>query len=63
MSTPLQSAVGRPGPLIVEYNGQLFIEDCFTITDENVENMMATLTPIKFTTIEQTTDRSFILVT
>ena len=63
MSTPLQSAVDRPGPLIVEYNGQLFIEDCFTITDENVENMMATLAPIKFNTIEQTTDSSFILVT
>jgi len=58
----LQSVVGGPGPLIVECNGQMFIENCFTITNKHVNNIHKKLKNIKFNKIEQTTDRSFILI-
>jgi hypothetical protein len=61
MHTILQSVVGRPGPLIVEHNGQMFIENCFTITDKHVLNIESKLKDIKFSKIEQTTDRSFLI--
>jgi hypothetical protein len=59
----LQSVVGRPGPLIVEYDGQMIIEKCFTITDKHVECMYEKIKHVKYSRIEQTTDTSFILVT
>ena len=58
----LQSVVGGPGPLIVEYNGQMFIENCFMITNKHVNNIHKKLKNISFTKIEQTTDRSFVLI-
>ncbi|AET84728.1 hypothetical protein OLOG_00275 [Ostreococcus lucimarinus virus OlV4] len=39
MHAILQSVVGGPGPLIVEYNGQMFIENCFTITHKHVNSI------------------------
>jgi len=59
----LQSVVGRPGPLIVEYDGQMIIEKCFTITDKHVDNLYDRIKNFKYSRIEQTTDTSFILVT
>lgn len=61
MHAILQSVVGGPGPLIVEYNGQIFIENCFTITDKHLNNINEKIKNITFSKIEQTTDRSFIL--
>jgi hypothetical protein len=59
----LQSVVGRSGPLIVEYNGTMFIEKCFTITDKHVECMYEKIKHVKYSRIEQTTDTSFVLIT
>ena len=58
----LQSVVGRPGPLIVEHKGDMFIEKCMIITNKHVLNIQNKLDDINFTKIEQTTDRSFILI-
>jgi len=55
----LQSVVGSPGPLIVEYNGQMFIENCFVISNKHVNNICEKIKNISFSKIEQTTDRSF----
>ena len=60
MHVILQSVVGGPGPLIVEYMGDVFIENCFIITDKHVSNISKRLKDIKFTKIEQTSDRSFV---
>jgi len=57
--TILQSVVGSPGPLIVEYDGQLFIENCFVISDKQVNNIFTKIKNINCLRIEQTTDRSF----
>ena len=61
MHTIPQSVVGGPGPLIVEYNGQIFIEKCSIITNKHLNNINEKIKNITFTKIEQTTDRSFIL--
>jgi hypothetical protein len=61
MHTIPQSVVGGPGPLIVEYNGQIFIENCFTITNKHLNNINEKIKNITFSKIEQTTDRSFLL--
>ena len=61
MHAILQSVVGSPGPLIVEHNGHLFIENCFMITNKHVLNIENKLRDINFTKIEQTTDRSFLI--
>ena len=58
----LQSVVGGPGPLIVEHKGDMFIEKCMIITNEHVLNIQNKLRDINFTKIEQTTDRSFVLI-
>ena len=63
MANILQSVVGRPGPLIVEYNGTMFIEKCFTITDKQVNSLYEQIKNLKYSRIEQTTDTSFILIT
>ena len=62
MHAILQSVVGGPGPLIVEYKGQMFIENCFTITHKHVKNINEKIENLKFSKIEQTTDRSFLLI-
>lgn len=59
----LQSVVGGPGPLIVESNGQIFIENCFTISDKHVESVYNKIKHVEVLKIEQTTDRSFVLLT
>lgn len=59
----LQSVVGGPGPLIVESNGQIFIENCLTISDKHVENIYNKIKHIEVLRIEQTTDRSFFVFT
>ena len=58
----LQSVVGGPGPLIVEHKGDMFIEKCMIITNKHVLNIQHKLGDINFTKIEQTTDRSFVLL-
>ena len=62
MANILQSVVGRPGPLIVEYQGQMIIEKCFTITDKHVDNLYDRIKNLNYSKIEQTSDRSFILI-
>jgi hypothetical protein len=61
MHAILQSVVGGPGPLIVEHRGQTFIENCMLITNEHVKNINEKIKNLKFSKIEQTTDRSFVL--
>jgi len=61
MHAILQSVVGGPGPLIVEHHGQTFIENCILITNEHVKNINEKIKNLKFSKIEQTTDRSFVL--
>jgi len=58
----LQSVVGGPGPLIVEHKDDMFIEKCMIITNEHVLNIQNKLRDINFTKIEQTTDRSFLII-
>ena len=62
MHAILQSVVGRPGPLIVEHKGDMIIEKCMIITNKHVKNIQNKLKDINFTKIEQTTDRSFVLL-
>lgn len=57
----LLSTVGTPGPLIVENNKKIFIEPCMTISSANVINMICKIQDIRFTKVEQTTDRSFLI--
>jgi hypothetical protein len=57
----LQSVVGGPGPLIVEYDGQVFIEKCFIISNKHVTNIENKLKNVQYSKVLQTTDRSFIL--
>ena len=61
MHAILQSVVGSPGPLIVEHNGHIFIENCMLITNKHVLNIQKKLNGFSFSKIEQTTDRSFVL--
>jgi len=58
----LLSTVGNPGPLFVENNKKIFIEPCMTISSSNVMNMILKIKDISFTKIEQTTDRSFLII-
>ena len=62
MHAILQSAVGRPGPLIVEHKGDMIIEKCMIITNKHVLNIQNKLKNINYSKIEQTTDRSFVLL-
>jgi len=59
----LQSVVGRPGPLIVEHEGDIFLEECFTIHEKHVNNMYQKIKSFNISKIEQTTDRSFVIFT
>ena len=58
----LQSVVGRPGPLIVEHKGDMIIEKCMIITNKHVLNIQNKLKNINYSKIEQTTDRSFLII-
>ena len=58
----LQSVVGSPGPLIVEHKGDMIIEKCMIITNKHVLNIQNKIENINFSKIEQTTDRSFVLL-
>ena len=57
----LQSVIGTPGPLIVEADGNLFIENCVMITERVVEKMYERIKDVdaRKMTFTQTTDRSF----
>ena len=57
----LLCSIGTPGPLIVEYNGKLFRESCFTITGAVIERMKSKISGLEFNKFEQTTDRSYVL--
>lgn len=59
----LQSVVGSPGPLIVEHEGRTFFEHCFTITEKHVNNIYTKFQNLDILGIEQTTDRSFLILT
>ena len=58
----LQSVVDSPGPLIVEHKGDMIIEKCMIITNKHVLNIQNKIENINFSKIEQTTDRSFVLL-
>jgi hypothetical protein len=62
MHAILQSVVGRPGPLIVEHKGDMIIEKCMIITNKHVLNIQNKLKNINYSKIEQTTDRSFLII-
>ena len=57
----ISSVIGNAGPLIVEHNGTIMIENCMTIRQKNIENIIKKLEKIRFSKIEQTTDRSFMI--
>jgi hypothetical protein len=55
----LRTAVGTGGPLVIEHNGRILTENCMIIAERHVENVIEKIKNIKFTKIEQTSDRSF----
>jgi hypothetical protein len=57
----LQSAIGTPGPLIVEVEGRLFLEQCMTIRQCHVDKMVERLKGFSLKDVVQTTDRSFFM--
>ena len=59
----LQSVVGSPGPLIVEHNNDMFIENCMLITNKHVNNIYKKIENFDISRIEQTPDRSFKIIT
>jgi len=61
MHAILQSVVGSPGPLIVEHKGNIFIENCWVITNKHVSNIQEKLKNVNISKIEQTSDRSFLI--
>ena len=62
MLSLLQSVVGGPGPLIVEHDGRIFIENCLTISEKHVNKMHSRFKNlVNKSTIQQTSDRSFII--
>lgn len=61
MHAILQSVVGSPGPLIVEHKGNIFIENCWVITNKHVSNIQEKLKNVNISKIEQTSDRSFLV--
>jgi len=63
MHAILQSVVGGPGPLIVEHKGDMFIENCMLITNKHVNNICKKIENFDILKIEQTTDRSFKIIT
>lgn len=58
----LQSVVGNYGPLIVEHKGKLYTEMCYVIGVHHVRRMIEKVKNIPYREINQTTDRSFILI-
>lgn len=58
----LQAAIGESGPLVVEHGNTVFFENCITIYEKHVLNMIEKIKNIAFTKIEQTTERSFVLL-
>jgi hypothetical protein len=64
MLSLLQSVVGGPGPLIVEHNGKIFIENCMMISEKHVNKMYCRFKDlVNKSTIQQTSDRSFVITT
>lgn len=58
----LQSVIGTPGPLIVEADGKLFLENCMVIREHHVDNMYKRVKELTPAQVIQTTDRSFSLI-
>ena len=58
----LQAAIGEIGPLIVEHRGTIFFENCYLICEKHVLNMIEKIKNIPFDKIEQTGERSFVLL-
>ena len=56
------SAIGIPGPLIVEHDKNMFFENCIVITEKHINNMIEKIKDIKYYRIEQTTERSFVII-
>jgi hypothetical protein len=62
MLSLLQSVVGGPGPLIVEHDGKIFIENCLMISEKHVNKMYSRFKNlVNKSTIQQTSDRSFVI--
>jgi propanediol utilization protein len=55
----LKTTVGTGGPLLIEYNGHIMTENCIIIAERHIERMIEKMKSIKFSKIEQTSDRSF----
>ena len=56
------SAIGVSGPLIVEHDKNMFFENCIVITEKHISNMIERIKDIKCSHIEQTTERSFVII-
>ena len=61
MNDFLESMVGEYGPLIVEHQGKLYIECCVVIQQNHIESMKSKIEHIRYNSVQQTTDRSFLL--
>jgi virulence-associated protein VapD len=55
----LNSTIGTGGPLIIEHKGQIICEHCMIIDTKHIKRMIEKIKDVKFTKIEQTSDRSF----
>lgn len=55
----LRTTVGTGGPLLIEYKGQIMTENCLIIAERHIESMIEKMKKLKFSKIEQTSDRSF----
>lgn len=55
----IRAVVGTGGPLLVEHKGRVMCEQCMIITQDHVNRMIDKIKDVKFTKIEQTSDRSF----
>jgi propanediol utilization protein len=55
----LKTTVGTGGPLLIEHKGRIMCENCVIIAERHIERMIEKVKNLKFSKIEQTSDRSF----
>ena len=55
----LNSTIGTGGPLVIEHKGRIICEPCMIIDMKHVSRIIEKIKDMKFTKIEQTSDRSF----
>ena len=55
----LRTTVGTGGPLLIEYKGQIMTENGLIIAELHIERLVEKMKNLKFSKIEQTSDRSF----